>query len=95
MIITPTDALTTLPDFLFFEFEDDFRNGTLARLMKIPGKDWTNMSAASGYASLFTAGIMKAKSRAKVEFGQPQLSTSYGGIPSSTSFSPNVNDYGQ
>lgn len=93
-IITPDDTLVVLPNFLFFEFEDDFRNGTLARLMKIPGKDWTNFAAASGYASLFTAGWMKAKSRAKAEFGQPERMTSYGGIPGS-SFSPNVNDYGR
>lgn len=79
-IIAPIDALTDLPDFLYYEFEDDFKNGALARLMKIPGKDWTNLTAAAAYASLFKAGVIKANSRANAEFGQPCRETSYGGL---------------
>ena len=79
-IIAPDDSLTELPDFLYYEFEDDFKNGALARLMKIPGKDWTNLSASAAYASLFKAGITKAKSRANAEFGQPVREVQYGGI---------------
>lgn len=92
-IIAPVDSLTDLPDFLFYEYEDDYKNGALARLMKIPGKDWTNFAAASGYASLFKAGWMKARSRANAEYGQPCRTTTYGGIEG-RSFS-NVNDYGR
>lgn len=79
-IIAPNDDLVELPDFLYYEFEDDFKNGALARLMKIPGKDWTNLSASATYASLFKAGIKKAKSRANAEFGQPAREVRYGGI---------------
>lgn len=80
VILAPINALVLLPDFLYYEFEDDFKNGALARLMKIPGKDWTNFAAASAYASLFKAGYVKAKSRANAEYGQPSRETSYGGI---------------
>jgi hypothetical protein len=79
-VVTPNEALLALPDFLFFEFEDDFKHGTLARLMKIPGKDWTNFEAAAAYVSMFAAGIQKAKSRANSEFAQPSRETSYGGL---------------
>lgn len=79
-IIAPTDALIELPDFLYYEFEDDFKNGALSRLMKIPGKDWTNLSAATAYTTLFKSGIKKAKSRANAEWGQPSRETTYGGI---------------
>lgn len=79
-IIAPINSLVVLPEFLYYEFEDDFKNGALARLMKIPGKDWTNFAAASAYASLFRAGYIKAKSRANAEFGQPCRETSYGGL---------------
>lgn len=71
---------TALDDWLMHEFEEDFRHGTLARLMKIPGKDWTDLKGASAYALLFKAAIRKAKSRADAEFGQPCRETSYGGL---------------
>lgn len=80
VVVAPLDALVELPDFLYYEFEDDFKNGTLARLMKIPGKDWTNFGAAAAYASLFMAGHIKAKSRVNAEFGQPRRETGYGGL---------------
>jgi hypothetical protein len=80
VILAPIDSLTELPDALFYDFEDDFKHGALARLMKIPGKDWTDIPAASAYMQMFKAGIIKAQSRANAEFGQPCRETSYGGI---------------
>lgn len=80
VVVAPLDALTDLPDFLYYEFEDDFKNGALARLMKIPGKDWTNFTAAAAYASLFLAGYTKAKSRVNAAYGQPSRETGYGGL---------------
>ena len=79
-VLGSTESLVNLPDFIMHEFEDTIREGVLARLMKIPGKDWTNLTAAAAYASLFKAGYTKAKSRAQAEFGQPARETSYGGL---------------
>jgi hypothetical protein len=78
--IIASQGLATLPEFIMHEYEDDIRMGTLARLMKIPGKDWTNFALASSYASLFRAGHMNAKSRAQADFGQPCRETTYGGL---------------
>lgn len=80
LIITPDDTMTNLPDVLFSEYEEHLRNGILARLMKIPGKDWTNFSGASAYASLFKAGIKDAKSTAEAEFGTSCREVMYGGL---------------
>lgn len=85
VILAPNDAATTIPDFLYTEFQDDLVNGTLARLMKIPGKDWTNLRSAAAYAAAFEGGIQKAMSRANAEYGQPNnREASYGGIPTYT-----------
>ena len=81
----PNDAATTIPDFLYTEFQDDLITGTLARLMKIPGKDWTNMRGAAAYSATFEGGIQKAMSRANAEFGQPNhRQMSYGGLETYT-----------
>lgn len=80
VVVSPAAALTDIPDTLFFEFQDHFRNGTLARLMKIPGKDWTNFSASAAYAALFKVGLKEAKSRADAEYGQPCREVMYGGL---------------
>ena len=92
VIVAPLDALTELPDFLYYEYEDAFKNGTLARLMKIPGKDWTNFAGASAYASSFAGDKKEAKSRANAEYGQPFREMSYGGIGNIQI--RRVNDYG-
>lgn len=92
-VVTSLTSLAALPDFIMHEFEDDIKHGALARLMKIPGKDWTNFAAAAAYANLFTAGIKEAKSRANAEYGQPSREMNYGGIGSN--ISSNVNDYGR
>lgn len=73
----PTD---TLPDFLYYEFEETVKAGILAQLMKQPGKDWSNPQMAQFYGSAYTAGMIKAKSRAQSDFGQPKDAMAYGGI---------------
>jgi hypothetical protein len=79
-IIVPLPALATLPDFLFYEFEEIFKAGALAQLMKQPGKDWTNLQSAIFYANAYGAGIKTAKSRAEAGFGQPKGTVAYGGL---------------
>jgi len=73
-------GLTTLPEFIVHEFGDLIRSAALARLMKIPGKDWTNFQLSASNEAIFTAGVIRAKSRAEAGFGQPKRATSYGGI---------------
>jgi len=81
-VIAPVFTLVsdTLPDFLYYEFEETIKAGVLAQLMKQPGKDWTNMQMSQFYGSAYVAGMKKAKSRAQADFGQPKDSMAYGGI---------------
>lgn len=81
VILSALDQSVTVPTFIIAEFADEIRYGTLARLMKIPGKDWTSLSAASSYKALFNVGVKKAKSRSEAEYGQPvSREMAYGGI---------------
>jgi len=81
-VIAPvfTVVTDTLPDFLYYEFEETIKAGVLAQLMKQPGKDWTNIQMAQFYGQAHTAGTTKARSRAQSDYGQPKDSMAYGGI---------------
>lgn len=80
VILVPT-TLTDVPDFFYDEFHDAWRWGALARLLKMPERDWTNNPLAAYYKGLYDDEIMRAKSRAKAEFGQPnQRTMAYGGL---------------
>ena len=81
-VIAPvfTAISDTLPDFLYYEFEETIKAGILAQLMKQPDKDWTDIQMAQFYGQAHTAGVQKAKSRGQADFGQPKDAMAYGGI---------------
>jgi hypothetical protein len=70
----------TLPDLLYYEFEEFFKAGILAQLMKQPGKDWSNPQMSIFYGNAFAAGVIKAASRGQADFGQPKDAMAYGGL---------------
>jgi hypothetical protein len=79
-ILVPT-TLTDIPDFFYDEFHDAWRWGALARLLKMPDRDWTNNALAIFYQGKYDDEIERAKSRAQAEFGQPnQRTMAYGGL---------------
>ena len=81
-VIAPVFTLVadTLPDFLYYEFEETIKAGILAQLLKQPGKDWSNPQSAVFYAQIFGQGVKNAKSRAQSDFGQPKDTMAYGGL---------------
>lgn len=80
VILVPT-SLTDIPNFFYDEFHDAWRWGALARLLKMPGRDWTNPPMAAFYQNRYDEEIKLAKSRAQAEFGQPNKRImAYGGI---------------
>lgn len=81
-VIAPvyTAVADTLPDPLYYEFEDYMRAGLLAELMKMPGRDWTSPDLSAAYMAMYREGVIKAKSRAEAGFGQPMTVMSYGGL---------------
>lgn len=94
-VIAPSPDLVALPDFLFYEFEEAIKFGVLGQLMKIPGKDWTNINLSTLYGKKFTNGIREAKSKAQAEYGQPNREVQYGGIPFSRAAGKRTDDYGR
>ncbi len=93
-VIAPSPDKVDLPEFLFYEFEEFIKFGVLGQLMKIVGKDWTNVSLSTLYEKKFQNGIREAKSKAHAEYGQPDREVVYGGIPFSRASSRRANDYG-
>ena len=81
-VIAPvfTAISDTLPDFLYYEYEETMKAGILAQLMAQPGKDWSDAQSAVFYANAYDAGVKGAKSRAEADFGQPKDTMAYGGI---------------
>lgn len=70
----------TIPDRIFYAFRDAVVDGALAKLFLMPGKDWTDQKLSGAHRLTFEAAIVRAKSRADAEFGNPSYTTGYGGI---------------
>jgi len=87
---------TGMPEELTYEFQDLWAYGTMSRLMKIPGKDWSNVQQAAAYSQIYELGIRTAKSRAAADFGRPDRTVAYGGISiGGNSDVRNTDDYGR
>lgn len=78
---TEAGGRTGMPEELSDEFHDTWGFGCMSRLMRIPGKDWSNPGQSGAYRQIFEQGIMDAKSRAAADFGRPRRQTEYGGLP--------------
>jgi hypothetical protein len=81
--LLPTSAADNrvgVPEELALEFSEDWAHGALAKMMRIPGKDWTNFESASSYAAIFENDIKVAKARAGADFGRPRRRVRYGGL---------------
>lgn len=70
----------TVPDRIFYAFRDALVDGALARLFLMPGKDWTDQKLSTLHRVSFENAIVRAKSRADAEYGNPSYTTSYGGL---------------
>lgn len=93
VVVSPISTMTDVPDWWYDEFHDIWRFGALARLLKMPGRDWTNPPLAQYYMALEREGVKMAKSRGDAEFGTPNRTMSYGGIGGSTYV--RYDDYGR
>lgn len=88
-------SATAIPEELAREFSAAWSRGALSRLMKIPGKDWTDVKLAGSYDALFEEDIKAAKSRAAADYGRPRRTVQYGGLSIGGSGRRNTDDFGQ
>lgn len=93
--IAPLASATEIEDPLVNEYQGAWKNGALARLLKIPGKDWTNLQLAAVYRADFEKDITDAKSRAAADYGRPHRQVAYGGLAMGGSGRRNTDDYGR
>lgn len=72
--------IPVIPDRIFYGFRNAIVAGALATLFVMPRKDWSDQKLSALYGSQFEAAIVRAKSRADADYGNPTYSTGYGGI---------------
>lgn len=94
-VVTVNDSATSVPEALAYEWSDAWAHGALTRLMKLPGKDWTNVALAASYGEMFEQDIKDAKSRAGADYGRPRRTVAYGGLAIGATTRRPTDDYGQ
>ena len=78
--LRPTDASTACDSEVMSDYRDQIINGTLFRLLRVPGRDWTDFASAQVYASLFQEGIIYAERRARSADTPIGRKVIYGGL---------------
>lgn len=69
----------SLPDDLFHRYRDDFVNGALSRLYRMPGRDWSDKQLAEYHRKLFNDAMVPAKSEADNDYTSASHTVRYGG----------------
>ena len=80
VVLSPTRAATTLPDYLYDVHSEAIRAGVLARLMVMGGKPWTNERLGQWYEQRWTSMLNFAAHDAAVGFTRARLRTRKTGI---------------
>lgn len=93
--LAPTAGAAAIPEELAAEWQDVWAHGALSRLMRIPGKDWTNKGLANDYLSMYESAVADAKSRAAADYGRPHRFVRYGGLNIGGNPSGTRDDYGR
>jgi len=71
---------TGIPEGLMREHDTAFAAGALMNILKMPGKDWTNLDLAAAYAEQFDTYIALARSKATNDYSRPGRTVRYGGL---------------
>jgi hypothetical protein len=78
--LKPTHQSTACDDVVMSDYRDSIINGALFRLLRIPGRDWTDMGSAQIYGSLFAEGLVRAERDARHADEGIARRVKYGGI---------------
>lgn len=80
-ILKPNRTATTFDDELYEDYFDEIVNNVLARLMRMPKKDWSDKGSAGEYYALYARGAANARKRARRADGNNLAPVvRYGGI---------------
>tara|TARA_Y100000748_G_scaffold293015_1_gene282101 strand:+ start:468 stop:1157 length:690 start_codon:yes stop_codon:yes gene_type:complete len=78
-IIKPTHTSTACEADVMNDFRDAIVNGTLFRLLRIPNKDWSDLTGAEVYAQLWQEGLSFADRKARFADSPVARKVKYGG----------------
>ena len=78
--LKPTHTSTACDESIMNEYRDAIVNGTLFRLLRMPSRDWSDLSGAQIYGSLFADAITKAERRARHADEGVARRVNYGGV---------------
>jgi len=79
-VLKPTHTSNACDDDLMNNYRDGILSGVLYRLLRMPNKDWTDLSAAGLYGSLFNESIARATEIARSANTGIARKVRYGGI---------------
>ena len=78
-ILKPTHSSSSCSDDIMNDYRDTIVNGALYRLLRIPGREWTDYPGAQVYGSLFLEGLAQAEARALQKEARVARKVRYGG----------------
>lgn len=79
-VVKPNMTSTDMPDVVFTDHHEAIVAGTLARLMLIPNRDWSNPQLAQFHAAAYESKTQIAERRARKADENATPVTRYGGI---------------
>ena len=80
-ILQPALSTTTIDDKILTDYDEAIIHGTLYRILRTPGKVWTDLQLATFYEQLFRAKLDEAKSRGTDERSSGVIrKVKYGGL---------------
>jgi len=80
--LKPTHTSVACDNDVMNDYRDTIVNGALFRLLRIPNKDWSDLTGAQVYGNLFNQGVMAAERRARNADTAVHRSVKYGGLRS-------------
>ena len=80
VVLKPTHTSTMSDESIMDEYRDAIVNGALFRLLRIPGKDWSDLQGAQLYSSLFESVVITAERRGRQADEGVARRVVYGGV---------------
>ena len=81
--LKPTYTSTACDDTVMSDYRDTIINGAIGRLLRMPAKEWSDVSAASVYFGFYNEGITLAEQYARRGDTPAVGKVNYGGLTSS------------
>lgn len=82
--LKPTHSSTSCDEQIMNEYRDAVVNGALFRLLRMPGRDWSDLQGAGIYSGLFAEAVEIAERRARQADQGVVWKVNYGGIGKAT-----------